>query len=46
MPTSPTTTVINLSPLTRIEGHLDIELIVEDGVVAEAFSGGTMFRGF
>jgi hydrogenase large subunit len=37
---------ISLSPVTRIEGHLDIELVVENGQVVEAFSAGTMFRGF
>lgn len=37
---------INVGPLTRIEGHLDIEVTVEDGVVTEAKSSGTMFRGF
>ena len=38
--------MISLSPVTRIEGHLDIELVVEGGEVVEAFSAGTMFRGF
>jgi hydrogenase large subunit len=44
--TSTANGTISLSPVTRIEGHLDIELVVEDGVVTEAFSAGTMFRGF
>jgi hydrogenase large subunit len=46
MATVNTSSTINLAPLTRIEGHLDIEVVVEDGQVVEAFSAGTMFRGF
>ncbi|HEY4767673.1 MAG TPA: nickel-dependent hydrogenase large subunit [Candidatus Limnocylindria bacterium] len=34
-----------IDPVTRIEGHLRIEAIVEGGEVREAFSSGTMFRG-
>jgi hydrogenase large subunit len=41
---------IRLDPVTRLEGHLDIEATVEtvDGVrqVVDAKSSGTMFRGF
>jgi hydrogenase large subunit len=36
---------IVIDPITRIEGHLAIEAIVEDGVVKEAKSSGTLFRG-
>ncbi len=46
METTSTSSTISLAPLTRIEGHLDIELVVEEGQVVEAFSAGTMFRGF
>jgi hydrogenase large subunit len=35
-----------VDPITRIEGHLRIEATVEDGVVKDAFSSGTMVRGF
>lgn len=41
-----TSSIVSLAPLTRIEGHLDIELVVEAGHIVEAFSAGTMFRGF
>jgi hydrogenase large subunit len=37
---------IVIDPVTRIEGHLKIEAIVEGGVVKEARSTGSMFRGF
>ncbi len=37
---------ITIDPLTRIEGHLAIEVEVEGGVVIDARSSGTMFRGF
>jgi len=36
---------IVVDPLTRIEGHLKVEAIVDDGVVKEAKSCGTLFRG-
>lgn len=36
---------IVVDPLTRIEGHLRIEVEVKDGVIAEARSIGTLFRG-
>ncbi len=35
-----------LDPLTRIEGHLRIDVRTEQGKVAEAWSKGEMFRGF
>ncbi|MHC4456703.1 MAG: nickel-dependent hydrogenase large subunit [Planctomycetota bacterium] len=37
---------IKIDPITRIEGHLAIEAVVDDGVVKEAKSAGTLFRGF
>ncbi|MFC2019761.1 nickel-dependent hydrogenase large subunit [Chloroflexota bacterium] len=36
---------IVIEPVTRIEGHLKIEAVVEDGVVKDAKSSGTLFRG-
>ncbi len=38
-------TRIAIDPVTRIEGHLRIEVEVQDGVVTDAWSSGTMFRG-
>ncbi len=35
-----------IDPITRIEGHLRIEIDVEDGKVKDAWSSGTLFRGF
>lgn len=37
---------IDLSPITRIEGHLDFKVDVEDGVVNDAKAVGALFRGF
>ena len=39
-------TRIVIDPITRIEGHLRIEAVVDNGVVTDAFSSGTMVRGF
>jgi hydrogenase large subunit len=39
-------TKIKIDPITRIEGHLAIEVVIDDGVVKEAKSAGTLFRGF
>ncbi len=36
---------IVIDPLTRIEGHLKIEAVVENGVVKDAKSCGMLFRG-
>ncbi|HIC95169.1 TPA: nickel-dependent hydrogenase large subunit [Candidatus Bipolaricaulota bacterium] len=36
---------IVIDPITRIEGHLAIEAVVEEGIVKEARSSGTLFRG-
>ncbi len=37
---------IVIDPITRIEGHLKIEVEVENGVVTNAWSSGTMARGW
>jgi hydrogenase large subunit len=37
---------IVVDPITRIEGHLRIEAEVKDGKVVDAYSAGTMVRGF
>jgi len=37
---------IVIDPITRIEGHLRIEVEVKDGKVVDAYSSGTMVRGF
>ena len=36
---------IVVDPLTRIEGHLRIEVDVTDGTISDARSCGTLFRG-
>lgn len=36
---------IVVDPVTRIEGHLRIEAVVENGVIKDAYSSGTMVRG-
>ena len=38
-------TPLVIDPVTRIGGHLRIEAEVANGVVADAWSSGTMFRG-
>lgn len=40
------TTEIRIDPITRIEGHLSISVMVDDGTVVDAKCSGTMFRGF
>lgn len=35
-----------IDPVTRIEGHLRVELEVENNVVKDAWVSGTLFRGF
>ena len=37
---------IVIDPITRIEGHMKIETVVDGGIVKEALCSGTMFRGF
>jgi hydrogenase large subunit len=34
-----------VDPITRIEGHLRIEAVIENGRITDAFSSGTMVRG-
>ena len=36
---------IVIDPVTRIEGHMKIEAVVEEGMVKEARRTGTLFRG-
>ncbi len=36
---------ITIDPITRIEGHLRIDVEVDDGAVTNAWSSGQMFRG-
>ena len=36
---------IVIDPVTRIEGHLRVEAEIQDGIVVDAFSSGTMVRG-
>jgi len=36
---------IVVDPITRIEGHLRIEAVVNNGRITDAFSSGTMVRG-
>nr|WP_228721447.1 hypothetical protein [Desulfosediminicola ganghwensis] len=36
---------IVIDPVTRIEGHLKIEVEINNGVVTDAWSSGTLFRG-
>lgn len=38
-------TRVVVDPITRIEGHLRIEVQVENGRVTDAWSSSTMFRG-
>ncbi len=37
---------ITVDPLTRIEGHMKVEVMVDNGEIKEASSTGTLFRGF
>ena len=37
--------LIVIDPVTRIEGHLRIEADIENNIVTDAFSSGTMIRG-
>ena len=36
---------ITIDPVTRLEGHLKVEVVVDDGRVKEARTTGTLFRG-
>lgn len=37
---------LNVSPLGRVEGDLDVKVTIEDGVVTDAWTQAVMFRGF
>ncbi len=37
---------IVVDPVTRIEGHLRVEIEVQNGRIVDAYSSGTMVRGF
>ncbi len=39
-------TTVTIDPITRIEGHLKIEVEVDGGKVTKAKSCGEMFRGW
>lgn len=36
---------IMIDPITRIEGHMRVEVEIKDGKVSNAWSSGQMFRG-
>jgi len=36
---------IVIDPVTRIEGHLKVEIALDNGIVVDAKSSGTLFRG-
>jgi hydrogenase large subunit len=40
------TTTIKIDPVTRLEGHLEVTLQSDAGVVTSAQSGGMLYRGF
>lgn len=40
------TRIIDINPVTRIEGHLAFRIETESGRVSHAYSSGEMFRGF
>ncbi len=44
-PPSTTPSRIVIDPITRIEGHLRIEVEIRNGEVVDAWSTGTLFRG-
>jgi uptake hydrogenase large subunit len=37
---------MHISPLGRVEGDLDVSLVIDDGVVVDAWTEAGMFRGF
>jgi hydrogenase large subunit len=39
-------TIVTLDPVTRLEGHLKVEVAIEANRVTEARASGTLFRGF
>ena len=38
-------TIVTIDPVSRIEGHLRIDVEVDNGAVVNAWSSGTMWRG-
>lgn len=40
------TRIIRDIPLNRVEGDLEIRIAIEEGRIAEAWSSGTLYRGF
>jgi len=44
-PPPPPPQKVVIDPITRIEGHLRVEVEVQNGRVTDAWSAGTMFRG-
>ena len=44
-PTPEPSQKVVIDPITRIEGHLRIEVQIENGYVTDAWSAGMMFRG-
>lgn len=38
--------IISIDPVTRIEGHLRVDVELENGAVKDAWTSGTMFRGY
>ncbi|MCI9888439.1 nickel-dependent hydrogenase large subunit [Micrococcales bacterium 31B] len=45
-PPNPNAVELNVSPLGRVEGDLDVRVVIEDGVVTKAYTEAAMFRGF
>ncbi|MCK9921784.1 nickel-dependent hydrogenase large subunit [Frankia sp. AgPm24] len=41
-----TTVDLNVSPMGRVEGDLDVRVTIDDGVVSKAWTSAAMFRGF
>lgn len=37
---------ITIDPITRIEGHMKVDVEIEGGQVKDAWVTGTLFRGF
>lgn len=46
MSTATKTLDLRVSPLGRVEGDLDVNVRIEDGVVVDAWTEAAMFRGF
>ena len=45
VPPAPISQRIAIDPITRIEGHLRLEVQIDNGHVTDAWSAGMMFRG-